>query len=113
MPRTHSPTPEKITATRHALGLTRTEAGRLISSNYKNWQRYETGTRKMPVSTWKFFLLKTSTRARRLIAGRPNPADHLPRDKRETTRPEPVAPVVSAHAVIQAARHSAQSEGSD
>lgn len=53
------PTPEKIRATRKELALTQTQAASLIYRTLNAWQRWEDGSRNMPLPLWELFLHKT------------------------------------------------------
>ena len=54
-----APTPEDITAARSAAGLSKTDAGALVHTNYRAWQRWETGERAMHPAFFELFLIKT------------------------------------------------------
>lgn len=58
------PTPDEVRFTRESIGLTATEAGRMVSSAvnaYSIWSGYETKdqrrSRQIPLATWELFLL--------------------------------------------------------
>lgn len=53
------PMPADIFAARHALGLTQTQAAFLVHTTFRTWQRWEAGDRKMPLSAWELFCIKT------------------------------------------------------
>ena len=54
------PTTAAITAAREHAGLTKTQAGALLHTNYRTWQQWEVGERKMHPAFWELFLLKAS-----------------------------------------------------
>lgn len=49
---------QKITAARHAAGLTQSEAAALVDSTASAWQKWELGKRNMPTAKWELFNLK-------------------------------------------------------
>lgn len=62
--RIKQPTPDDVRFTRESIGLTATEAGRMVSSAanaYSIWSSYETKgqrrSRQIPLATWELFLL--------------------------------------------------------
>ncbi len=54
-----SPTPEEIKQRRVDSGLSQTNAGKLIHSNLKSWQRWEYDKNDMHPALWELFVLKT------------------------------------------------------
>lgn len=58
-----NPAPVDIRLTRDALGLTQTDAAKVIHSTLRGWQSYESGERRMHPAFWELFLLKTNARA--------------------------------------------------
>jgi hypothetical protein len=66
--RVTAPTPDQVRAARKPLGLSQSDAARLVSpaqkSPYRSWQSYEVatgspGSRAIPLATWELFLLLT------------------------------------------------------
>ena len=53
------PTPAMIKQTRNEAGLTQTEAAKLVSSDVRTWQYWESGQIKMHSAKWEVFLIKT------------------------------------------------------
>lgn len=53
-----NPTPKEITEARVKAGLTQTEAGELVYSTWRTWQRWEAGDRRMHPAFWELFRLK-------------------------------------------------------
>lgn len=54
-----TPRPHEIIALRHALGLTQTQAGKVIHASLKAWQQWEAGDRRMHPAFWELFRKKT------------------------------------------------------
>jgi DNA-binding transcriptional regulator YiaG len=54
-----NPTTTEIKAKRLELGLTQTEAGKLVGAKIRSWQDWESGARNMPSAKWELFLIKT------------------------------------------------------
>lgn len=53
-----NPRPAEIVAAREAAGLTQREAGELVHSDIRSWQRWEAGERQMHPAFWELFRLK-------------------------------------------------------
>ena len=53
-----TPTPEAIKDIRVALGLTQTDAARLIHQTCRNWQKWESGESRMHPAFFELFLIK-------------------------------------------------------
>lgn len=53
------PAAADVLAARRALGLTQTEAGRIIHASQRTWQQWEAGLRKMHPAFWELFTAKT------------------------------------------------------
>lgn len=58
--------PEKLKALRISLGLSREEAGELVSSTERAWKSWELGDRNMPAAKWRLFLLLTRSKRLKL-----------------------------------------------
>jgi putative transcriptional regulator len=54
-----NPSPEEIRAARKLAGLTQDSAAKLVFSNTRSWQRWESGERKMHLAIWELFNLKS------------------------------------------------------
>jgi putative transcriptional regulator len=50
-----NPTPLQIKAARKAVGLTQTEAGKVVLAPLRTWQNWEYGKREMPALAWVTF----------------------------------------------------------
>lgn len=59
--RTEHPSPDEIRAAREAAGLTQAQAGALVHSALRSWQRWEEGAREMHPAFWELFRIKTSS----------------------------------------------------
>lgn len=62
-----NPTPDEIRAAREALGLTQTEAARVVYASLKAWQNWEAPKgspehRPMHPAFWELFQIKTESR---------------------------------------------------
>ena len=57
-----SPTPPEIQFARKRAGVTKTEAGALLHTNYRTWHQWEGGERNMHPAFWELFKLKTRDR---------------------------------------------------
>lgn len=55
-----NPTREEIRAARLRVGLTQTQAARLIYRSLKCWQQWEGGTRKMDPQLWETWQVKSA-----------------------------------------------------
>ncbi|HCP78955.1 MAG TPA: hypothetical protein DIU11_14880 [Pusillimonas sp.] len=53
-----NPEPLEIRAAREQAGLTQTEAGKLVYSTLRAWQRWESGERRMHPGLWELFNIK-------------------------------------------------------
>jgi len=53
-----NPDPETIKAIRDKLGFTQAECAEFCHITLRGWQHWESGARRMPVSTWELFLIK-------------------------------------------------------
>ncbi len=84
-----NPRPTEIVRARELAGLTQEQAGELVHSPLKSWQKWEATTgddqRRMHPSTWELFNIKLN--ARRLLEAREISPEllqalgiHLPRD---------------------------------
>lgn len=54
-----SPTPREIMIARNVVGLTQTQAGKVVYSGLRSWQNWEGGRREMNPAVFELFLLKT------------------------------------------------------
>lgn len=54
-----NPTPSEIRQARELAGLTQTQAGELIHSKLRAWQRWEAGDAPMHPAFWELFLKKS------------------------------------------------------
>lgn len=54
-----NPTPNEIRQARELAGLTQTQAGELIHSKLRAWQRWEAGDAPMHPAFFELFVLKT------------------------------------------------------
>ena len=52
------PSPELIKSKRNEVGLTQTQAAKLVYRTVQNWQQWESGTRKIDLAAWELFNLK-------------------------------------------------------
>jgi len=73
-----TPRPEEIIALRAQLGLTQTQAGKVIHASLKAWQQWEAGDRRMHPAFWELFRKKTRAS---LPAAAPAPAAPEPPTK--------------------------------
>lgn len=55
--------PATVREKRMSLGLTQTEAARIVSSSLRTWQDWEGGKNKMPHGKWELFCLKTGNKS--------------------------------------------------
>lgn len=55
-----APPPAQIKAARRAAGLSQTEAGERVGVALRTWQQWEAGDRRIPMSAWELFAIKTS-----------------------------------------------------
>ena len=58
-----SPTPEQLTKTREAAGLTKEEARMLVCVALRTWQQWEKGDRTMLPGLWKLFKMEIARKA--------------------------------------------------
>lgn len=58
----HWPTPEEIRGARLSADLTQTEAGGLVYTTVRSWQRWESGAKPMHPAFWELFRMKTGGR---------------------------------------------------
>ena len=56
-----SPTEHEIRTLRERLGLTQTEAAKVMGTTKNVWQAWEYGKRVMPAIKWDYFKLKTKS----------------------------------------------------
>ena len=52
-------TPAAIRSARQAAGLTQSAAAGQVHANWRTWQSWEYGDRRMPLAAWELFLRKT------------------------------------------------------
>lgn len=57
-----SPAPVDIRAARKAVGLTQTEAARMVHGTLRAWQEWEAGNRQMHPGLWELFQIKLAGR---------------------------------------------------
>jgi putative transcriptional regulator len=54
----NNPSPELIKEKRHEVGLTQSQAAKLVHRTRGNWQQWEAGTRQIDLAAWELFNLK-------------------------------------------------------
>ena len=54
-----NPTPEEIKQARLAAGLTQAASAKLVYSNVRTWERWESADRRMHSAIFDYFLIKT------------------------------------------------------
>ena len=70
----NSPTPEEISKARIDAGLTQAQSAKLVRSTTRAWQYWESGTRKIPKSTWELFNMKVKEKI--LVCKNPSDIDY-------------------------------------
>ena len=58
-----NPRPEEIVAARQGAGLTQEQAGALVHTALRGWQRWEGGERAMHPAFWELFRIKIAGQA--------------------------------------------------
>lgn len=60
--RARHPSAEAIRAARHAAGLTQARAAALVYAQWRTWQDWEAGVRRMHPGLWELWQIKASPR---------------------------------------------------
>ena len=54
-----NPTPDEIKQARQSAGLTQAAAAKMVFSNVRTWERWESADRRMHPAIFDYFLIKT------------------------------------------------------